>query len=117
MDAESPRLGGDILLSYSQASQSSRRRSAGVSEDWPAVSGRFAGEGHRRGGTQTIGRNRVVAAMAVATAALALFLDVGQLTAGRHFAIAADNAAACEIGEAEEANETHSDELKSKRCT
>lgn len=81
------------------------------------VLGRFAGEGHRRGGGQTIGGNRVVAAMAVAAAALALLLHVGQFTAGRHFAIAADDAAACEGGEAEKANETHSAESRSKLCT
>ena len=51
--------------------------------------------------------NRMVAAMPVAPARLALFLDVGNFTAGGHFAIATDDAPAPESGEAEKPDETH----------
>ena len=55
----------------------------------------------------TLGGDRVIAPVPVAAAGFALFLDVGDFAAGRHFAIAADHATAAESGEAEKSNETH----------
>jgi hypothetical protein len=54
-----------------------------------------------------VGRNRVVAAMAVGAARFALFLDVRDLATGGHFAVSADHAPAPEGREAEKSNETH----------
>src|SRR6185503_6449945 len=64
------------------------------------------GEAWGRDGEPLCG-DRMVAAMAVAPARLALFLDVGNFTAGGHFAIATDDAPAPESGEAEKPDETH----------
>jgi hypothetical protein len=45
--------------------------------------------------------------MAMAAAAFSLFFHVIYLAAGRHLAIAPDDASAGESGEAEKSNETH----------
>src|SRR5262252_7823864 len=45
--------------------------------------------------------------MTLTAARLALFLDVADLAAGRHFAIAPHNAAASECRESQEPNQTH----------
>jgi hypothetical protein len=49
----------------------------------------------------------MVAPMTVASAAFALFLDVNNFAACRHFAIASNDASAGESGETEKPNETH----------
>ena len=49
----------------------------------------------------------VIAAMAVTHAASAFFFDVTHFTAGCHLAVASNDAAAGECGEAEKSNETH----------
>src|SRR4051794_41752539 len=45
--------------------------------------------------------------MSVAAAHFTFFLDVGDLAAGRHFAVAADHASTSERREPQETNETH----------
>src|SRR3954468_16924283 len=55
------------------------------------------------------GRDRVVASMAVAAAALALLFHVAELAAGRHFAIASHHASTAKCREPQESNETHCD--------
>ena len=80
-------------------------------------SGSFCDEDDRRDGCQTIGCHCVVAPMAVASAALSLFLDVAYFPAGRDFTVAADHAAAREGRESEKAHKTHSTRLNSKGCT
>ena len=59
------------------------------------------------GRDEPLGRNRVVTPMAVTPAGFALFLDVTDFAAGRHFSIAADDAAARESGEPEKSNKAH----------
>ena len=52
--------------------------------------------------------NRVISAVRVALAAIALLLDVVHVAIGRQLPVAADNTAARECGEAEESNKvTH----------
>ena len=77
---------------------------ADASEPWL---GGFGRQRKREGSGEPLGGNRVVATMAVTTAGFALFLDVTDFAAGRHFAIAADDAAAGQSGEAEKSNQTH----------
>ena len=70
----------------------------------------LGGLGHQDDGRdrrQTIGGNGVVASMTVASAGLALFFNVADLAACRHFTIPADDAAARECGKAEKSHETH----------
>ena len=60
--------------------------------------------------------------MAVTSAGFALFLDVIDFAAGRHFAIAADDTAARQCGEPEKSNKAHDVSILfvihlSKRCT
>jgi len=64
-------------------------------------------EGRYRNDSKTIRGNRVISTMTVASAALALLLDVGDFAAGGHFAIPADHTPTSECGEAEKPNETH----------
>ena len=69
---------------------------------------RFSREGEgRRGGDGEIDGNRVVAAMAVASAGVALLFDVVHFAARRHLAVLADDTAAREGRETEKPNETH----------
>ena len=75
-----------------------------------AALGGLAGDGreaNRGGERETLGGNRVVAAMAVAGAALSLLLDVSNFPAAGHFAVPANDAPTAEGGEAEKSNETH----------
>ena len=65
--------------------------------------GGFAGEGD----SHSLRHNRMVPAMSVAAAALALFLDVAHFAAGRHLTIAADDAATREGAETEKSHEAH----------
>lgn len=67
----------------------------------------LGGEREGRGDGQTIGGDRMVAAMAMTTARLPLFFHIAYFPAARHFAVPADDAAAGEGGEAEKPNETH----------
>ena len=53
------------------------------------------------------GGDRVIAPVPVTPAGFALFLDVTDFAAGRHFSIAADDAAARESGEPEKSNKAH----------
>ena len=69
--------------------------------------GSFAGETDRRNGSQTLGRNGVVAAMPVTAARDALFRDVRQFAARRDLAIPAYDAAAGERCVPYEPDETH----------
>jgi hypothetical protein len=59
------------------------------------------------GRDEPLGGNRVVTPMAVTPAGFALFLDVTDFAAGRHFSIAADDAAARQSGEPEKSNKAH----------
>jgi hypothetical protein len=59
------------------------------------------------GRDKSLGCNRVVTAMAVTPAGFALFLDVSDFAAGRHFSIAADDAAARQSSEPEKSNKAH----------
>src|SRR5918996_42725 len=70
-----------------------------------AALGGLGNEGNGR--HEALRRHRVVAAMAVAPAHLALLLDVAHFAARCHFAIPAHDAAAGESGEAEKSNKTH----------
>jgi hypothetical protein len=54
----------------------------------------------------------VIAAMPVTSAGFALLFNVRHFTTGRHFAVATNDAAAAECGEAEKPNETHEALLK-----
>src|SRR4051794_15204097 len=55
-----------------------------------------------------IGGDGVIASMPVARATLALLFHVRHLATGRHFPIAADDAAAVQCGEPEQPDQTHS---------
>ena len=87
-----------------KAGESTRGGNGDGGPGGPASSGR---SGERYCGGQTVGRDRVVAAMAVACAALALFLDVGDFTARGELAVAAHDASACQCGEPQQTNQTH----------
>jgi hypothetical protein len=71
------------------------------------VSGCLGSNGDPADAGEPVGGNSVISSMTVAGARAALFLDVGDLAAGSHFAIPADNASASESGEAEKPDETH----------
>jgi hypothetical protein len=58
-------------------------------------------------GSEPSAGNRVVATMTVASTVFALFLHVVDFAARGHFAVAADDTAAAEGGEAEKPNDTH----------
>jgi hypothetical protein len=55
--------------------------------------------------------------MAVTAAGFALFLDVADFAAGRHFAVAANDAAAGECGEPEKPNKAHDVSILSVSAT
>ena len=57
--------------------------------------------------SRAFGSDGVIAAMTVRVAGLTLFFDVGQLTAGRHFAIPADDASAIQGSKSQEPHQTH----------
>src|SRR5215204_4633302 len=62
---------------------------------------------------EAVGGDRVVAPMPVAPAGFALFFDVTDFAARRHFAIAADDAAARQRGEPEKSHKAHNGPLYS----
>ena len=70
------------------------------------VSGRF-GRDDRADAGEPVGGHGVIPSMTVTGAGAALLFDVRDLAARGHFAIPANNAPACESGEAEKPNETH----------
>src|SRR5262245_45026067 len=72
----------------------------------PRYLGSLARDGDGRGGPP-VGRHRVVAAMGVAGAGLALLLDVRDFAAVGHLAIAPEHATAGECGKPEKTHETH----------
>ena len=84
-------------------------RACGRTSTYPG-SGRSANQAraanrHRDG--EALRGDRVVPAMAVTSAGMALFFHVVDLTAGGHFAISAHHASAAKSGEAKKPNETH----------
>jgi hypothetical protein len=68
---------------------------------------RFAIKDERRSRSLASSNHRVITSMVMAGAVLALFLDVSDLTAGRHLAVASNHTATAEGGEAEKSDETH----------
>src|SRR5581483_4192989 len=68
---------------------------------------RFGREDDRIDRGEALGSNRVIAPVAVTAAGFPFFLDVCDLAARRHLAVAADHAAARERREAEKPNQTH----------
>jgi hypothetical protein len=70
-------------------------------------SGCFACESHRSSRCESFRRNRVIPAMTVTTAGIALFLNVGNFATGGQLAILANHAPTTERREPEKPNETH----------
>jgi hypothetical protein len=69
--------------------------------------GSFGRKNGGQGCRESFPGHRVIAAVAVTHTASAFFFDVTHLSAGRHLAVAPNDAAAGECGEAEKSNETH----------
>jgi hypothetical protein len=69
--------------------------------------GSFGRENDGQSCRESFPGHRVIAAMTVTHAASSFFLDVTHFTAGCHLAVASNDAAAGECGEAEKSNETH----------
>ena len=101
------RLDVHFWLGVGRGAGSSQRVRAEASRRTREVSGCFGRDADRADARKSFGGNGVIPSMTVTGAGAALLFDVRDFAAGGHFAIAANNAPACESGEAEKPNETH----------